>query len=114
MKKLFLAFALLLCAAGFYSCGGTQSVTSGVEDRAGVCVSADSEYPIVVTIDGQAYETRTLKDIAYKSRRDIKKTTKFALPTIPGRHQVEISRNGETIYSKEVMISTGETKIIRL
>ena len=71
--------------------------------------------PIVtVTIDGQQYTTSTVKDIAHKTRRNIKQTAKQSIITMPGRHKVEVKRNGTTVYSKEVMLSTGETKIIEL
>ena len=114
MRKFVIAIAFLICAVGFSSCSGTQSVASGTENRAGICVSANSEFPIVVTIDDQAYETQTLKNVGYNSRRDIRKTAKRAIPTTSGRHKVEVKSNGESLYSKEVMLSKGETKIIRL
>lgn len=115
MKKIIIATLCLFVTTLFNSCGvGNYTVTSGVEDKASVCFSASSSYDIDVTIDGQHYNTTTVKDIAHKTRRNIKETAKCAIQTTPGRHIVEVKRNGQTIYSKEVMLSTGDTKIIEL
>ena len=115
MKKIILATLCLFVSTLFNSCGvGNYTVTSGVEDKAAVCFSAPSAYDIDVTIDGQPYSTSTVKDIAHKTRRNIKQTAKQSIVTTPGRHKVEVKHNGATVYSKEVMLSTGETKIIEL
>ena len=115
MKKIIIATLCLFVATLFNSCGvGNYTVTSGVEDKAAICFSASSAYDIDVTIDGQQYTTTTVKDIAHKTRRDIKRTANRAIKTTPGRHKVEVTRNGEKVYSKEVMLSTGDTKIIEL
>ena len=115
MKKIIIATLCLFVATLFNSCGvGNYSVTSGIEDRAAVCFSASSAYDIDVTIDGQQYTTSTVKDIAHKTRRNIKQTAKQSIVTTPGRHKEEVTCNGQTVYSKEVMLSTGDTKIIEL
>jgi len=115
MKKIILVTFCLFVSTLFTACGvGNYTVTSGIEDKASVCFSAPSAYDIDVTIDGQQHSTSTVKDIAHKTRRNIKQTAKQSIITTPGRHKVEVKRNGETIYSKEVMLSTGETKIIEL
>lgn len=115
MKKVIIATLCLFVSTLFNSCGvGNYTVTSGVEDKAAVCFSAPSAYDIDVTIDGQQHSTSTVKDIAHKTRRNIKQTAKQSIVTTPGRHKVEVKRNGATVYSKEVMLSTGETKIIEL
>lgn len=115
MKKIIIATLCLFVATLFNSCGvGNYTVTSGIEDKAAVCFSASSAYNIDVTIDGEQYATSTVKDIAHKTRRNIKQTAKQSIVTTPGRHKVEVKRQGETVYSKEVMLSTGETKIIEL
>lgn len=115
MKKVIIATLCLFVSTLFTSCGvGNYTVTSGVEDKASVCFSASSAYDIDVTIDNQQYSTTTVKDIAHKTRRDIKRTANRAIQTTPGRHKVEVKRNGQTVYSKEVMLSTGDTKIIEL
>jgi hypothetical protein len=115
MKKVIIATLCLFVSTLFNSCGvGNYTVTSGVEDKAAVCFSAPSAYDVDVTIDDQQYSTSTVKDIAHKTRRNIKQTAKQSIVTTPGRHKVEVKRNGATVYSKEVMLSTGETKIIEL
>ena len=115
MKKVIIATLCLFVSTLFTSCGvGNYTVTSGVEDKAAVCFSAPSAYDINVTIDGQLYSTSTVKDIAHKTRRNIKQTAKQSIVTTPGRHKVEVKHNGATVYSKEVMLSTGDTKIIEL
>lgn len=115
MKKTIIATLCLFMASLFSSCGvGNYTVTSGVEDKASVCFSAPSSYDIDVTIDGQKYATTTVKDIAHKTRRNIKKTANCSIQTTPGRHKVEVKHEGKTVYSKEVMLSTGDTKIIEL
>lgn len=115
MKKLIIAITCLIMTSFFTACGvGSYSVSSGIEDKAAVCFSASSAYDIDVNIDGQSFTTSTVKDIAHKTRRNIKQTAKQSITTTPGRHKVEVTRNGQTLYSKEVMLSTGETKIIEL
>ena len=115
MKKVIFATLCLFLTTLFSACGvGNYTVTSGVEDKAAVCFSASSAYDITVSIDDQQYTTTTAKDIAHKTRRDIKRTAKNAITTTPGRHKVTVTRNGQTLYSKEVMLSTGDTKIIEL
>ncbi len=115
MKKIIITSLFLFVAAFFNSCGvGNYTVTSGVEDKAAICFSAPSAYDINVSIDGQVFTTSTVKDIAHKTRREIKSTAKHAIQTTPGKHKVEVTRDGMTIFSKEVMLSTGDTKIIEL
>ena len=80
MKKIIIATLCLFVATLFNSCGvGNYTVTSGVEDKASVCFSASSAYDINVTIDDQHYTTTTVKDIAHKTRRNIKETAKSAI-----------------------------------
>ena len=115
MKKFIIALTCLIMTTFFTACGvGNYTVTSGIEDKAAVCFSASSAYDINVSIDGEHYTTQTVKDIAHKTRRNIKQTAKQSIVTTPGRHKVEVTRNGQTVYSKEVMLSTGDTKIIEL
>ena len=115
MRKLFITLACLVSAFLFSSCGvGNYTVVSGVDDHANVSFVANDSYDIQVTIDGQSYDTKTVKDKEYKSRRNLKKTVKYALPLETGRHTIKVTRNGESVYSKEIIVSTGENKIIQL
>ena len=77
MKKIIIASICLFVATLFNSCGvGNYTVTSGIEDEAAICFTASSAYDINVGIDGQPYQTSTIKDIAHKTRREIKNTAK--------------------------------------
>lgn len=115
MKRLIFVIATMLLTLAFTSCGvGNYSVSSGLDDSASICFTAKSEYPITVSIDNETFETFTVKDIAHKTRRNIKKTAKHSLKTTSGQHSLKVVKDGETVYTKQVLISTGETKIIEL
>lgn len=115
MKKFFLAIVCLFIMASFSSCGvGSYSVSSGRDDVAYISLEANEQYPVVVTVDGTTYDTFTVKKIAHKTRRDIKKTAKYLITTTPGTHDVKVTKDGKEVYSKKVVISTSETKIIEL
>lgn len=115
MKKFFLATVCLFIMASFSSCGvGNYSVSSGREDVAYISLEANESYPVVVTVDGTSYDTFTVKKIAHKTRRDIKKTAKYSIKTTPGTHDVKVTKDGAEIFAKKVVISISETKIIEL
>lgn len=115
MRKIIITFVFILSAFVFSSCGvGNYTVSSGIEDNAKICFVDNHSYDITVTIDGQSYDTKTVKDKEFKSRRNIKKTTQYALPVDTGTHTISVVNDGKTVFSKKVVISTGETKIIRL
>lgn len=109
---------LLICALFTFilsSCGvGNYTVSSGIDDRANICFVDDHSYDITVNIDGQSYDTKTVKDKEFKTRRNLKKTVRYALPVSTGSHTISVVDNGNTVYSKKIVVSTGETKIIRL
>jgi hypothetical protein len=77
MKKLMIiaAFTMLLTGCGV----GNYSVQSGVEDAAFISFTDNVKQDITVTVDGQTYNIKTVKQKAYKSGRNIKQT---ALNTI--------------------------------
>jgi len=115
MRRHLIIVVCALFAFIFSSCGvGNYTVTSGVEDKANVCFVADHSYDITVTIDGQSYDTKTVKDKEYKSRRNLKKTVQYSLPVTTGTHTISVVDDGKTVYSKKIVVSTGENKIIRL
>lgn len=115
MKKLFFVAVSLLFVLAFTGCGvGHYSVSSGREDIAALSFESSSETPIVVSVDGQSFETYTVKKIAHKTRRDIKKTAKYLIEITPGTHDVKVSIKGSEVFSKKIFVSTGETKIIEL
>ena len=116
MKKYLIIFVCALSAFVLSSCGvGSYTVSSGVEDKASVCFVANDSYDITVNIDGKSFDTKTVKDKEYKTRRNIKQTTKCALPVDTGTHTISVvNKDGETVFSKKIVVSTGETKIIKL
>ena len=115
MRKIIFTLVVAVSAFILSSCGvGNYSVSSGVDDKANVCFVANNSYDIQVTIDGQSYDTKTVKDKEYKSRRNIKKTVQYSIPVSTGTHSISVVDNGKTVYSKKIVVSTGETKIIRL
>lgn len=112
MKKLIWIVAGVLLMA---SCGvGSYSVSGGVEDESYVCFVAPESYDIVVTIDGTTYNTQTIANKAFKRRRNIKQTatTHIVLPV--GKHDVKVQRDGQEVFKKLILVSTGETKVIQL
>lgn len=112
-KTLFIALAIL--TLGLAGCSyGVYSVSSGKADLGAVCFTADSRYNIDVDVDGTSYKMETVKKKAYKSRRDIKRTSSEQIVLSPGRHKVQVAMNGKQIYNQEVFISATEVKIIEL
>lgn len=115
MKKILFVAASLLFVLAFTGCGvGHYSVSSGREDAAALSFESSKETPIVVTVDGQSFETSTVKKIAHKTRRDIKKTAKYLIQVTPGTHDVKVTMEGKEVLSKKIFVSTGETKILEL
>ena len=114
MKKqlLLLITVLSLTLTG---CGvGVYSLSSGMEDKASICFVSSQHYYISVDIDGTKYETETIKQKPFKSRRNIKKTAKNQIIITPGRHVIKVYNEGKEMYSKELFVSATELKIIEL
>lgn len=112
MKKLISIAALTVLMSG---CGvGTYSLQSGVEDAAFVSFTDDTRHPIEVKIDENKYQVETVRQKAYKSGRDIRKTVENTIKLAPGQHTVTVYQFGNEIYSYKIFLSTGETKIIEL
>ncbi|MBQ8889205.1 MAG: hypothetical protein IJY59_06935 [Bacteroidaceae bacterium] len=73
-----------------------------------VSASNQSSQIVDVTIDGNTtFEAKTVK--AKKANR---KGTSYAVAT--GRRRLKVEKEGQTLYEKEVFLSTQETKIITL
>lgn len=114
MKKI-VVFIVATISLTLYSCGvGVYSVNSGMADESAVCFVDTKSYNIVVNIDGENYDTKTIKQKPYKARRNIKRTAKRQLRVTPGRHRVNVSKDGQCVYSKEIYVSANEIKIIEL
>ena len=112
MKKLFVFAAFIMILTG---CGvGTYSVQSGVDDAALISFTDDIKQEIVVRVDDKTYTVETVRQKAYKSGRNIKKTALEAIKLTPGQHVVTVTIKGNQIYSQKVFLSAGETKIIEL
>ena len=112
MKKFILlaAFSVIMTACGV----GTYSIQSGVEDASYISFTDDSKQDIVVTVDNNTYNVKTVKAKAYKSGRNIKQTALNTIKLTPGQHNVSVKIKGNEVYSHKVFLSTGETKIIEL
>lgn len=96
-------------------CGvGNYSVQSGVEDAAFISFTDNVKQDITVTVDGQTYNIKTVKQKAYKSGRNIKQTALNTIKIGPGQHDVKVLMNGADVFSKKIVVSTGEHKIIEL
>ena len=113
MKKLILALLSLVVCAG---CGvGTYSVSSGKDDSAEISFVDNEAYNLTVKLDqGDYYDITTIKEKAYKSGRNIKKTATNIIKTSTGKHFIEVFANGQCVYSKWIFVSAGEHKIIEL
>ena len=112
MRKLFVVAVSVILLTG---CGvGTYSVQSGVENAAFISFTDDVKQDIVVSVDNNTYNVETVKQKAYKSGRNIKRTAQNTIKLTPGQHNVSVTLGGNEIYSHKVFLSTGETKIIEL
>lgn len=112
MKKILL---IALVSVFLSSCGvGSYSVTTGLEDKAGISFVADEKQDITVDVDGQQYELETVKLKAYRNDRSIKRTIENTIELAPGTHDVKVTFEGNVIYTHKVYLSTGESKVIEL
>ena len=112
MKKLMMiaAFTMLLTGCGV----GTYSVQSGVEDAAFISFTDDMKQDITVIVDGQTYLLQSVKQKAYKSGRNIKQTALNTVRTTSGQHEVKVMIDGNEVFAKKLLLSSGEHKILEL
>ena len=112
MKKLMMiaAFTMLLTGCGV----GTYSVQSGVEDAAFISFTDDIKQDITVIVDGQTYLLQSVKQKAYKSGRNIKQTALNTVRTTSGQHEVKVMIEGNEVFAKKLLLSSGEHKILEL
>ena len=112
MKKSMITAALTILLTG---CGmGNYSVQSGVEDASFISFADDAKQDITVSVDDRTYYVKTVKQKAYKSGRNIRKTALNTIRITPGQHEVKVLLNGNDVFDKKLFISTGEHKIIEL
>ena len=107
---LFVLFSVFLTSCGV----GAYSIQSGYADVAYVVFADDVKGEIVVNVDDKIYNVNTVKQKAYKSDRDIKRTAENTIELTPGQHKVSVYLNGCEVYNRKVFLSTGETKVIEL
>lgn len=112
MKKLFISFACLM-AVLLTGCKANMPVAqqSGKEDVAYLLfVSQGGEYKnqmVQVDVDGQKYEAMVVKQ-----KTSNRRGTQYSAPT--GNHQLTVTANGQTLYSKKVFLSAQQVKQIML
>ena len=101
-----LALVMVGCKANYPV--AQQSGNDDVAFLLFVSASNQSSQIVDVTIDGNTtFEAKTVK--AKKANR---KGTSYAVAT--GRRRLKVEKEGQTLYEKEVFLSTQETKIITL
>ena len=112
MKKILFLFTSLL-ALLLVGCKANAPVAQqgGKEDIAYLLfVSSGGEYKsqmVQVDLDGQKYEAKVQKQKTANRRG-----TQYTAPV--GTHQLIVSSNGRTLYSKKVFLSAQEVKTITL
>ena len=113
MKKYIIAILSLIA---FVGCGvGTYSHSSGRDDAAEISFVDNDSYAIKVKIDQkESYDLTTIKEKAYKSGRNIKETSMNVVKIPVGKHFIEIFVNEKCVYSKWIVVSAGEHKMIEL
>lgn len=109
MKKIIYILAVgLIFMTG---CTGIKSVSKGLENESYLeFIGKPSLYSggVDVTIDGK----NTFNAEVNKGTSKRPKGKVYSMPT--GRHSLSVKYNGELIYSKEIFISSQETKQILL
>lgn len=105
-----------IIALALSSCGvGTYSLSSGKADNAEISFVDQSSYDITLKVDNSStHNISTIKEKAYKSGRDIKKTALNSVVLPVGKHYVEVFVGGKSVYSKWIFVSAGEHKVIEL
>lgn len=113
MRKLLIIglFSILLSDCGT----GVYSVSSGKSDEALLSFAAAEENYIIVTVDnGDPYSIMTVKEFAYKKRRDIKQTALNSITISPGTHALKVEMGGKKVLDTTIFISASEHRIIKL
>ncbi len=112
MKKLFVA---LFGAVMMTGCGvGSYSISSGKADEAMLSFVSPDKTQISVNVDGNNYDVYTVKTKAWRKDRKIKKTAQNTIVLAPGKHDIEVTMDGNKVCTKKVFISTQEHKVIEL
>lgn len=106
---LLVGFFLASCKTGSYT------VSTGLADKAAVSFVAAKAIPVVLEVDGERYQVKTVAQKAWKKNRDIRRTALNTVSISTGRHAVKVYDEAESlIYQREIFVSTGEHKVIEL
>lgn len=114
MKKIIALFSIIGTLVLTACSVGSHSVSSGMADEGYIWFVSNVEKAITVDIDGNTYQTQTVKEKEWQKHRDIKATTKGMITVTPGQHVVRVMENGQEVYSKKLFISATETKMVKL
>ncbi|MCR4919118.1 MAG: hypothetical protein K5928_04795 [Prevotella sp.] len=111
MKKTVAMLALLTTLLAGCKIYAPVEQATGKEDVAYLLfVSEGGAYKnknVSVSLDGQSYEAKVVK-----KKTSNRRGTQYTAPT--GTHQLTVSSQGQTLYSKKVFLSTQEVKTISL
>ena len=115
MKKKFIVMMLALVGILMSSCKTSYPVPqqSGKEDMAYLVfvgpkeVYEDGKRPVQVDVDGTQFDAKVVKP-----KTANRKGTQYGVA--PGRRNIVVKFNGQTIYQKQLFLSAQETKIINL
>lgn len=107
-----LLLTLALVAAMCCGCAHQPvAQATGLEDRAYLLLVSPDEYAgkeVTVVLDGKnSFPVRVVKE-----KNSKRKGTRYGIAT--GRRNIKVQFEGKTIYSKDLFVSTQETKIIQL
>lgn len=87
---------------------GTVAYSGGKEDLAYLEFVSQKKMPAVdVDVDGTTFSA-----VVTKQKRTRIKGTVYAIA--PGKRHVTVSKGGEVVYDRTIMLSTQETKIIEI
>lgn len=112
MKRLLALFSALLIMA---SCGvGNYSISSGRADECSLSFSSIRASEITVTVDDTTCRLSSVQHKAYRTDRNIKRTSQNTIWLTPGTHDVKVVQDGQVVFSRTVYISSSEHKVIEL
>ena len=112
MKRLFtVLLASLLLAV---SCGTGKQAAATKQEPAMLSFTTPAKEPITVTVDGETYELTSVKTKVWEVDRNIKKTPQNTVFLLAGTHHVLVSREGRTVFDKQVQLGIREHRVINL
>lgn len=108
-------FSLIMIASLLVGCKANYPVAqqSGKEDMAYLVfvgplkTYGNGSKPVQVNVDGTTFDAKVVKPKTAK-----RKGTQYGVAT--GRRNITVTFEGQTVYQKQLFLSTQETKIINL